>query len=136
MEESEIRLRVRYAETDQMGRAHHAHHLVWCEAGRTAWLRERGTSYREIESDGVYLPVSRLAVRYGQPVGYDEEVRVRTRLAEVRSRTLRFAYDVERVADDRLVAEVETELVCVDANGRVRRLPGRLREALGEDGGG
>lgn len=130
MEVSSIEVRVRYAETDQMGRAHHAHHLVWCEAGRTAWLRERGASYRELEERGIFLPVSRVEVDYRQAVGYDDVVRVETWPDSVRSRSVTFRYVLRRAEDGKLVAEAETELVCMDGEGRVRRLPDDLRRAL------
>ncbi len=125
-------LRVRYAETDQMGRAHHAHYLVWCEAARTAFMRERGVSYAELEERGVRLPVSRIGVEYRQGVGYDELVRVETRVQAVRSRSVRFGYRILRVADGTLLATAETELVCTGAEGRPARLPGRVRETLEE----
>lgn len=116
-----------------MGRAHHTHHLVWCEAGRTAWLEEKGASYAELESRGVFLPVSRVAVDYRNPVGYDEEVLVVTRLSAVRSRSVTFTYTLRRASDDSLVARAETDLVCVDERGAVRRLPPGLRELLGRE---
>lgn len=113
-----------------MGRAHHTHHLVWCEAARTAWLEERGASYAELEARGVFLPVSRVAVDYRNPVGYDEEVLVVTRLSAVRSRSVTFTYSLRRASDDSLVARVETDLICVDDRGAVRRLPRDLRGLL------
>ncbi|HKK07578.1 MAG TPA: thioesterase family protein [Gemmatimonadota bacterium] len=130
MSTSTIRLRVRYGETDQMGRAHHSHYLLWCEEGRTAWLRERGASYRELEEEGVLLPVSRVAVSYREPAGYEEEIDVETRVAGVRSRSITFVYRVRRASDGAVLADASTELVCMDRDGRVRRLPAELREAL------
>lgn len=127
---STVRVRVRYAETDQMGRAHHAHHLVWCEKGRTAWLRERGPSYADLEDRGVYLPVSRVRIDYKRPVGYDEVVVVETRPTAVRSRSVTFRYRLRRASDGEPVAEAETELVCMDAKQKIRRLPDELRATL------
>ena len=134
MESTTIEVRVRYAETDQMGRAHHAHHLVWCESARTEWLRSRGVSYARLEEEGVYLPVSKVRVDYRGAAGYDESVRVEAWPTAVRSRTVTFRYRLDRPSDGALLAEAETELVCTDEEGRVRRLPDRLRAVLG--GGG
>lgn len=144
MNASTIRLRVRYGETDQMGRAHHAHYLLWCEEGRTAWMRERGASYADLEDAGVFLPVSRVSVDYREPAGYEEEIDVVTRVAGVRSRSVTFAYRVLRAADGTVLADATTELVCMDGRGKVRRLPDELRSALSgavsgswdEEGGG
>lgn len=130
MTTSTIRLRVRYGETDQMGRAHHAHYLLWCEEGRTAWMRERGASYADLESEGVYLPVSRVSVDYREPARYEEEIDVVTRVSGVRSRSVSFAYRVLRASDGTALADATTELVCMDGRGKVRRLPGGLRSAL------
>lgn len=127
-----LELRVRYAETDQMGRAHHAHYLVWCEAARTAFMRDRGVSYAELEERGVRLPVSRANVEYRQGVGYDRLVRVETWVAIVRSRSVRFAYRILAAADGALLARAETELVCTGADGRPTRMPERVRRALEE----
>lgn len=122
-------LRVRYAETDQMGRAHHAHYLVWCESGRTALMRERGVSYAALERRGIRLPVARASLEYRGAVGYDAIVRVETRVEAVRSRSVTFAY---RILDEegRLLARATTELVCTDDAGRPARLPEAVRDAL------
>lgn len=130
MSTSTTRLRVRYGETDQMGRAHHSHYLLWCEEGRTQWLRERGTSYAELEGQGILLPVSRVTVAYREPVRYEEEIDVVTRVEQVRSRSVTFAYRIRRASDGSTVAEASTELVCMDSSGRVRRLPESLRATL------
>lgn len=130
MDASVVEIRVRYAETDRMGRAHHTHHLTWCESARTAWLRERGVRYADLENAGVFLPVSRVEVDYRRPAGYDETVRVEARLTRARSRSVTFRYELTRAGSGELLAEAETRLICVDREGRVRRLPAELREAL------
>jgi acyl-CoA thioester hydrolase len=127
---STIRLRVRYGETDQMGRAHHSHYLLWCEEGRTHWLREQGASYAALEAEGVLLPVSRVSVAYREPAAYEEEIEVVTRVEQVRSRSVAFAYRVRRASDGAVLADARTELVCMDREGRVRRLPESLRRLL------
>ena len=130
MDASAVEIRVRYAETDRMGRAHHTHHLTWCEAARTAWLRERGVAYADLEEAGVFLPVSRVEVDYRRPAGYDDTVRVETWPSRSRSRSVTFRYALTLAASGEVLAEAETRLICVDADGRVRRLPAEIREAL------
>lgn len=136
MDETSVEFRVRYAETDQMGRAHHANYLVWAEAGRTAWMRERGLSYAELEDRGVYLPVSRVEVDYRSGVRYDETVRVTCWPESVKSRRVTFRYEVTRPGDGGTVARVVTDLVCMDGGQRVRRLPDDVRAALSGEAGG
>ncbi len=124
-----VEVSVRYAETDQMGRAHHGVYVVWCELGRTSMMRERGVSYAELERSGVLLPVTRLDVDYRNAAYYEETVRIMTRVAEVRSRSVTFAYEVFGPGE-RLLARARTTLTCTDGEGRVRRLPARVRSAL------
>ena len=125
-----VELRVRYAETDQMGRAHHSHYLVWCEVGRSALMRERGLPYTELEHRAVFLPVTRAELEYRGVVGYDDCVRVETRVAEVHSRRVVFSYRVLRVSDGVLLARVRTDLICTDRQGRPQRLPEDVRTLL------
>jgi acyl-CoA thioester hydrolase len=125
-----VELRVRYAETDQMGRAHHSHYIVWCEMGRTALMRENGASYAELEKNGVILPVTRIDVEYRVPLFYDEAVRVDTRVQSVRSRSVTFEYEVFRSEDEMLAARATTMLVCMDEAGKTRRIPDDVAEAL------
>lgn len=125
-----VEIRVRYAETDQMGRAHHTHYLVWCELGRTALMRERGVSYSGLERDGVLLPVTRAELEYRRGVAYDEVVRVETRVSDVRSRSVVFEYEVRLASDDSLLARARTQLMCTDRGGRPRRIPTPVRAVL------
>lgn len=90
----ESRTRVRYAETDQMGIAHHANYLTWFEIGRTDLCRETGITYREIESRGLLLVVVEIGCRYRTPFHYDDEVLIRTSIAEAASRSLKFTYEL------------------------------------------
>lgn len=126
----QVETRVRYAETDQMGRAYHSHYIVWCEMGRTALMREHGVSYSELESQGVLLPVARVEVEYRVPLSYDDAVRVDTRITSVRSRSVTFEYEVYRSRDEALVARALTMLVCMDEDGKTRRIPEQVMEAL------
>jgi acyl-CoA thioester hydrolase len=125
-----VTLRVRYAETDQMGRAHHMQYLAWFEMGRTELMRTSGVAYSDLEDAGVFLPVSRAEIEYRRGAGYDEEIQVVTRLEEVRSRTVTFAYEANREEDEMLLARGRTQLVCTDSAGRPRRIPEDLLEVL------
>ena len=121
--------RARYAETDQMGLVHHSAYLVWCEIGRTDYIRELGATYAEIEASGVLLAVADASLRYGTGAHYDDLIRVETRLERLRSRTLTFAYDIARVEPDPApLASATTTLVCLDRDGRPRRLPDQVAE--------
>lgn len=91
---AESRTRVRYKETDQMGIAHHANYIVWFEIGRTDLCRLTGFPYAEIEKRGLLLVVTEVGCRYRIPFRYDDEVLVRTSVAAVGSRMMRFAYEL------------------------------------------
>lgn len=120
-----MRLRVRFAETDQMRIAHHAAYVVWLEAARVEWLRDRGLRYRDLEDEGVSLAVAGLSVQYRAAARFDDELAIDVRLLEARSRRLRFGYRVERVEADARVtlALAETLHVPTDGGGRAIRLP-------------
>lgn len=127
---AETRLRVRYAETDQMGRAHHAAYVVWFELGRTELMRTSGISYSELEARGVQLPVTNLTVEYRDGIRYEEEGVVLTRVGSVRSRAVTFEYELRRVGDTAVLARGSTALICTDAAGAPRRLPPDVHTAL------
>jgi acyl-CoA thioester hydrolase len=123
------RLRVRYAETDQMGIVYYANYLVWFEIGRTDLCRQHGFAYRDMEQqDGLYIMVAETRCRYKAPAHYDEQILVRTRLRSVRKRVLVFTYEVYREDDNMLLAEGETVHVITDREGHPRALPDRYRE--------
>jgi len=134
MHTSELEIRVRYAETDQMGVAHHSSYLVWFEAARTELIRGRGRSYAEIESAGWLLVVVKAHCRYRRPVRYDEVLVVRSRVREVRAATLAFAYDVVRKVDGEIVADGYTVHAAVDRSGRARRIPEEISQLLAPTG--
>ena len=124
------RLRVRYADTDRMGVVYYANYLVWFEVGRTEWLRDAGWSYREMEEDGIGLPVVEAHCTYRQPVRYDDEVGIATRALLVSPVRIRFEYDVTRHAGTRPAAVGHTVHAAVDAAGRPCRLPLRVLDLL------
>ena len=125
-----VEFRGRYAETDRMGVVYHAEYLVWCEVGRTEFIRHHWRSYADLEAAGVMLAVADASIRYHAGARYDDLVRVETRLTEVRSRTLRFEYLVTRAATGERLVAAATTLVAVDAAGRTRALPPDVRAAL------
>ncbi len=116
-----MRLRVRFAETDQMGVAHHSAYVVWCEAARVEWLRERGLSYREMEEAGLSLAVSRFEAKYRAAAYFDDDLELTALLVEVRSRRVTYHYTVER--DGTLLASAMSEHVPTDRSGRATRIP-------------
>jgi acyl-CoA thioester hydrolase len=124
------RVRVRYAETDRMGVVYYANYLVWFEVGRTEWLRETGWTYREMERDGISLPVIEAHCEYRQPARYDDEIEIATRGTLVTPVRIRFDYEVARAADGTIAAVGHTVHAAVDASGKPCRLPPRVREML------
>lgn len=106
-------LRVRYAETDQMGVVHHSNYLLYMEEARTALMNELGVSYAELERTGYGLPVRRAELRYRAPAVFDQELLVRTRPGRVRGASVSFEYEVCDRASGRLLAEGSTELACI-----------------------
>lgn len=125
--------RVRYAETDRMGVVYHAHYLVWCEVGRTDFIRRLGASYAELEDSGLGLVVVDVRVRYLDAARYDDVVRVDTWLERVRSRTVTFAYEIRRNEEPGQAAPIvtaSTRLMATDEAGSPRTLPGDLLQRL------
>lgn len=118
-----------------MGRAYHAHYVVWCEVGRTDLMRGLGTSYGDLEERGIYLPVSDLEISFRRAAEYEDRVRITTEVERVRSRSVTFGYELHRQPGGELLARARTELVCVNADGAPRRIPDCLREALREQAG-
>jgi acyl-CoA thioester hydrolase len=125
-----VEFRVRYAETDQMGVAYHSHYLVWCEIGRTDYIRSLGTSYRDIERAGSGLAVVEARLRYHAPARYDDRIRVETTLADVGSRRVTFDYVITNADSGERLATASTTLISLDGNGRVTSLPSGLRNSL------
>jgi acyl-CoA thioester hydrolase len=124
----EIELRVRYAETDQMGVVYHANYLVWCEMGRTDFIRHLGMSYGEMERAGYSLAVSELSVRFHAPARYEDLIRVRTTLTELRSRMIVFDYLVSNGETGQRLVSARTSLVSLDRMGRPTALPEQIRQ--------
>jgi acyl-CoA thioester hydrolase len=127
----ETEIRVRYAETDQMGIVHHSNYPVWFEAGRTDLCRAKGFSYKQMEEEGnALMVVGEVYCRYKSPAYYDDTLTIRTQVGEIRSRTLRFIYQVYRSSDDMILCEGETLHVVTDKDKKVRTLPKIYRDRL------
>ena len=127
----EVRLRVRYAETDQMGVVYHANHFIWFEVGRVELLRQLGFSYREMEqNDGCFIAVVDARCRYKAPARYDDEVVVRTHLKNVRESLVHFGYELVRGSDGVVLAEGETTHIVTDAEMKVRAIPDKYMNAF------
>jgi len=130
------RVRVRYAETDQMGVVYYANYFVWFEVGRTDLLRAAGWSYREMEIDGFQLPVIEAHCAYREPAKYDDELEVRTSGTSVSPVRVQFTYEIIRSADHATIATGTTVHATLDRNGRPCRLPERVKRVLSAGGHG
>jgi acyl-CoA thioester hydrolase len=124
LERHETRLRVRYAETDQMGVVYHANYLVWMEIGRVELVRSRGVDYKDLEgTEGIFLAVIDVKCRYLFPARYDQEIVVYTEIAHATARTVEFAYHIHSAEDGKLLAQGGTRHMWVNRQMRPARLP-------------
>jgi acyl-CoA thioester hydrolase len=124
-------VRVRYAETDQMGVVYHANYLIWFEVGRVELMRDLGVEYKKMEAeDDCHIVVADVQCRYCNSAQYDDVLRVRTRIVEARKRTVKFSYEVFRDSDGALLATGGTTHVVCGSNGRPKTLPEKYRELL------
>jgi acyl-CoA thioester hydrolase len=127
--DGEACVRVRYAETDQMGVVYHSNYLVWFEIGRVELIRSMGLDYKRMEAEeGCGIAVVDAHVRYRAPARYDDELVVRTTLLAARGAVIRFGYKIVRVEDDALLCEGETVHVVVDKEMKKRSLPPKYAE--------
>jgi acyl-CoA thioester hydrolase len=117
----EIEIRVRYQETDGQRRLHHANYLTYFEMGRTEMLRSYGRTYRNFEDEGLFMVVSEVSCKYLAPADYDDVLRLRTRVEKIGAAHIKHAYELIR--DKTILATGTTTVVCVDPEGRIRRLP-------------
>jgi len=121
---AEARVRVRYAETDQMGVVYHANYLVWFEVGRVEFIRQLGMDYKSMEQDeNALIAVVEVTARYKAPARYDDELIVRTSLAGVRGSIVRFRYAVVRAVDEVVLCEGETVHIVVGRDMKKREMP-------------
>lgn len=121
-------MRVRFCETDLMGIVHHGSYLIYFEAGRVEWLRKRGVTYADWAARGIHLPVVEAHVHYHSPARFDDAIEVETRLEQLRTVSLKFAYRILR--DGKSLAEGYTRLGCIDADHRLLRITEEMRAVL------
>jgi acyl-CoA thioester hydrolase len=117
----DLQIRVRYQETDAMGRLHHANYLTYFELGRTELLRAAGFNYRQVEEQGLFLVVSEMTCRYLRPANYDDLLTLRTTVMSARGARIQHDYQLFRGTE--LLATGRSTVACVDRSGAVKRLP-------------
>ncbi|HXL23773.1 MAG TPA: thioesterase family protein [Candidatus Dormibacteraeota bacterium] len=126
-------VRVRYAETDQMGVVYHGNYFIWFEVGRVELMRAMGFEYKLMEKDDdCHIVVVDARCRYLKPAKYDDVLRVRTRIAETMNRMVRYSYELFRDEDNQLLATGETTHIVCGSNGRPKLLPQKYRERFKE----
>jgi acyl-CoA thioester hydrolase len=129
---ADTRVRVRYAETDQMGVVYHANYLIWFEVGRVEMMRQLGVAYSTMEQEeGALIAVVEATARYKAPARYDDELIIRTRISMAKVSMLKFKYEVLRVSDEALLCEGETVHLVVGRDMKRRNLPPRYVELFG-----
>jgi len=119
----------RYCETDQAGVVHHTVYPIWFEMGRTELLRANGLAYSELEKAGVYFVVAELNIKYHRPALYDEKLELTTTCTNVSTARVEHSYCLKRQSTSLMLAEGNSTLACVDAQGKVRRMPGFIYPA-------
>jgi acyl-CoA thioester hydrolase len=130
-EYSDTIVRVRYAETDQMGVVYYANYYIYFEIGRVEFMRHRGVDYKRMElQDDCFIVVAESNCRYLHPARYDDLLRIRTRITEIKRRTIRFGYEILHDESGELLASGETVLVVCDSKGRPKALPEQYRRLL------
>ena len=126
---AETRVRVRYAETDQMSVVYHANYLIWFEVGRVEFIRQAGLHYASMErEEGALIAVVEARARYKAPARYDDELAIRTSLAGLRGSIVRFRYAVVRVTDEAVLCEGETVHMVVGRDMKRRAMPATYAE--------
>lgn len=131
LEYHDAKVRVRYAETDQMGVVYHANYFVWFEVGRVELMRALGVEYKRMEKeDDCHIVVADANCRYHHPARYDEVLRVRTRIAESKNRVVKFSYELFRDSDGTLLANGHSIHIICGSNGRPKMLPDKYRKIL------
>ncbi len=131
---SETTVRVRYAETDQMGVVYHGNYFTWFEVGRVELCRQLGFEYRRMEiEDDSFIVVAEAQCRYKRPARFDEVLVVRTRLSNSQRRTIRFKYEIVNQSSGELIATGETTHVICDKVGRPKSLPEKYRKYFAAD---
>jgi acyl-CoA thioester hydrolase len=131
---SETRIRVRYAETDQMGVVYYANYLVWMEVGRTDFCKTLGFNYKDMEKDGAFMIVAEATCRYRAPARYDDPILVETRLERLNRRLVTFAYAIRNEDTGQLLAEGTTVHITVGKDQKPVSIPPAYFELLKKSG--
>ncbi|HEY3746623.1 MAG TPA: thioesterase family protein [Gemmatimonadaceae bacterium] len=125
-----VEFRVRYAETDQMQVVYHSNYLIWCEIGRTEFIRALGTPYAELERQNVTLAVVEASLRFHAAARYDNLIRVTTTISDVRSRTLTFDYVITNAETGERFVTASTKLASLTRDSRMTKMPDSLLKVL------
>lgn len=125
-----VDIEVRFAETDQMGVVHHGSYVIWFEVGRVAWMKAAGMPYVEVANSGYNFAVTGIHAAYRASCRFGDPIQVITRLAKLRSRQVEFSYEVRNTADQSLLATGSSEHICVDATGKMTKMPTAIYERL------
>jgi len=125
-----VEFRVRYAETDQMQVVYHSNYLIWCEIGRTEFIRALGTPYAELERQNVTLAVVEASLRFHAAARYDNLIRVTTTISDVRSRTLTFDYVITNAETGERFVTATTKLASLTRDSRLTKMPDSLLKVL------
>lgn len=126
----EIKTRVRYQETDQMGIVYYGNFFVYFEMGRTEYLRNLGLPYSELEKEHIYFPVTEARCRFRSPAHYDNVLTIQTWVSELKHATVEFSHKVIREDDSILIAEGISKLACLNANRKPAPMPEKVRKLL------
>ncbi len=128
MDYFDLEIRIRYAETDQMGVCYYSNYLVWFEMGRTEYFRSLGLVYTEFEKKGLFLPVGEVYCRYHKPLRYDDLIVVRTWIKKIGRTSMQFAYKIMKKGESEIIAEGYTTHVFVNKDMKPCRIPNEIRE--------
>jgi len=118
-----ITIQPRYSETDQGGVVHHAVYAEYFEMGRTELLRANGLAYKDLEAAGVFFVIAELNIKYRRPAFYDEKLDLLTTLTNVTASKVVHSYKLTRPNTGEILTEGSSTLACIDANGKIRRMP-------------
>lgn len=126
----QIETRVTYAETDAMGIVYYAHYLRWFEMGRTEYMRHLGISYKQMEEQGIYLPVAEVFCKYLESAKYDDILIIETKVDFIKRASMQFLYQIFRKEDGQELAQGRTLHAFVDKQGRIIKAPSFLKQKL------
>lgn len=130
MYQQDVKIRVRYAETDQMGYVYYGNYATYYEVARVEAFRSLGFPYKELEASGIGMPVLSLNIKYHQPARYDDELSIKVTIPEKPRARIRFLYEVTN-REGKLINTAETELVFIKMeSGRPTRLPEKMKLLL------